>query len=190
MADRANSTRRDFLRALPATALALSAVALPAQAGEDAASKVDRLTQELSETLSDYCQGMFRAIVDPSNAPNSQVFLQNMRVSPGRGAAARSVDQPGKAMMMFGERTVIFDTSDLPRNYTVQHEDEGAGAWAETVCVPEPDAEYVVLTWEGEIVVTRLVDGYGDKYGNPRRRGYVAAGPRVKHVVQVLGKVV
>lgn len=54
---------------------------------EDPASRVDRLSQELSEALSHWCGGSFRAVVEPSIRSGNQVWLQSMR-APRPGAAS------------------------------------------------------------------------------------------------------
>lgn len=49
-----------------------------AEQTESLAAKLDRLTRELSDALAEFDAGEFRAIVEPSNRPNFQVWFENM----------------------------------------------------------------------------------------------------------------
>jgi hypothetical protein len=73
--------RRTAMLGAGATSVALAIpAAQAAHASEDIATKVDRLTHELSEALADYCGGQFRAIVQPVNSA-WPVLLKNQRIA-------------------------------------------------------------------------------------------------------------
>ena len=98
--------------------------------------------------------------------------------------------------MAIDGRTVSVDTNALPETFLVTHEDQGAGGWTERVSRPEP-GEYVVMTWEGDLAITELEDGYADQAMSNRRTGFMAVaaeglprGSRFSRQVRVIGKVV
>jgi hypothetical protein len=73
--------RRTAMLGAGATSVALAIPAAhAAHASEDIATKVDRLTHELSEALAEYCDGQFRAIVQPINSA-WPVLLMNQHLA-------------------------------------------------------------------------------------------------------------
>jgi hypothetical protein len=73
--------RRTAMLGAAATSVALVIpAAQAAHASEDIATKVDRLTHELSEALADYCGGQFRAIVQPFTSA-WPVLLKNQQLA-------------------------------------------------------------------------------------------------------------
>lgn len=73
MADSRHITRRSaFVGALALPGL----MSIPAHANEDAASKVERLADELSEALRDYAGGGFRAIVDADDVRLTRAVVE------------------------------------------------------------------------------------------------------------------
>lgn len=152
------TSRRAFLAALPAAGAAaalplavaandkLSAAGLP----ESVAAKVERLMMELSDALSEYMGGQFRAIVEPASAPNCVVILNNM-AAPMRSLQRRRNQALGTVNVE--GRSVIFDPSLAPAVTRVEHEDTALTAHCSA---PEPGAEYLVLDEWGKLQVTRL----------------------------------
>jgi hypothetical protein len=199
------TSRRAFLAGLPAAA---AMVTLPASAAvdnlsivEDAAERIDRLMNELSDALADYCGGQFRAIVEPSSLPNGMVLLQGMHTDAILQRFGKNAPAPpaaaGLAVMNIGNRWVSIDTAALPQQLTVIEEDtrtaERPDGVAEHVSMPERGAEYAVVTHDGRIVLTPLVEGLGSPWRRDCRLGFMpgSAGQyRVHHAVTVLGRVI
>jgi len=111
-------------------------------------------------------------------------------------ATVASVAPPsGLSSMMIDGRSVAVDTNALPKTFLVTHEDQGAGGWTERLSQPEP-GEYVVMTWDGDLKITPLVEGHTDKARTNRRTGFMRRpaegyppGTLVSEQVRVIGKV-
>jgi hypothetical protein len=111
-------------------------------------------------------------------------------------SAAPAVPDTELSSMVIDGRRVSVDTMALPETFLVTHEDEGAGGWTERLSHPEA-GEYVVMTWEGDLRITPLVDGHADKSTTDRRVGFMLGsaegyppGTIVRDQVRVIGKVV
>jgi len=197
------TSRRAFLAGLPAAG---ALVALPAMAATDSLSvaampeatldRLDRLMLDLSETLDGYLGGNFRAIVEPYSR-GSPAQLQNMRADANLQWVADVPAAPGHAVMTIGKRLVTVDTDALPQQLQVVAEDSRTDALpegvVEFVTMPERGAEYVAVTHDGRIVITKLEPSLGSKWKRERRIGFMRGrweGYRASYQVTVLGKVV
>lgn len=113
----------------------------------------------------------------------------------GAASVAAAATAPDLSSMVVDGRRVAVDTSSLPQSLIV-HYDDGSG-WGDRLSVPEP-GEYVVLTSEGDLRITPLVEGSTDcRFSADRRMGYVRGsaegyppGTNVYCQVHVIGKVV
>lgn len=201
------TSRRAFLAGLPAAA---AMVTLPASAVDnlsvaelclpenDPADRVSRLMYDLSDALADYCRGTLRAIVEPSSLANGVVMLQGMHGDANlQRFEARPTLPPGFAVMHVGDRWVSVDTASIPQQLAVVDEDsrtdELPEGIVEHVSMPERGAEYVAVTHDGRIVITRLEQGLRSARKRDPRIGYMAGswnGQRASYAVTVLGKVV
>lgn len=100
------------------------------------------------------------------------------------------------ASMHLNGRRVLVDLSDLPKQSTIVDE-ETVTEWRprgviEHASEPDVEAEYVVLTNDGDILITRLEPSYSLGPADPRR-GFMSGthmGYRAWLNVRVLGKVV
>ena len=114
-------TRRALLMASPAV-LAIAAVPVVAKAiePEGPGEKAERLMQELSDALNDVFRGTFRAVVEPSNAPNAQVFFQ-----PWKRARQRPFDLQDWLETANKSAVINYHLDGL----TSAMRDEHSGAW-------------------------------------------------------------
>lgn len=93
-------------------------------------------------------------------------------------------------------RRVAVDTEALPTSWLVAYEDDRKGGAPRRLSDPEND-DYVVLTHDGKLTVTKLVRGFSLAAETNRRLGWMAvqvegypAGTEVSYRVHVIGKVV
>lgn len=122
-------------------------------------------------------------------------LLVGALTAPALALPAMATDlPPQQARFNIVGRPVLVDTDDLPiRQITEEREPDGIAVkriWS----VPEPGAEYVVLTWDSELCVRALVEGEVLGPGNARRAGFVETtatqGWRMTLLVTVIGKVI
>lgn len=177
-------SRRSLLAALPSTAL----LSLPSQASaaELPADRVVRLMRELSEALSDYIDGSFRAVVDPRNLPGGTFMLQSV------DHASRS---DGIVHMKLGGRPLVIDTNDIPEVFQVQ--DEDTPHFKTWVSWPDEASEYLIIGRHGTLEVSSLSPTNTTWLPHdPKRTGSVEwtePGPfpmTCRQIVRVVGKVI
>lgn len=91
-----NISRRSMIAGF-ATGVAVAVTpAVMATAPEDAATRVNRLLDELSTVLDGYLGGQFRGIVEPASKPGGMVWLQNMNAH--TPSPEGKLDAAGKAI--------------------------------------------------------------------------------------------
>ncbi len=113
-------------------------------------------------------------------------------------SAACVVTEAELSSMVIDGRRVSVDTTALPQTFLVSHEDEGAGSGVDRVSTPEEGVEYLVMTWDGDLRITPLVNGYVDEHASVRGRlGFMPApakgdarGTPAAVQVKVIGRVV
>lgn len=176
-------SRRSLLAALPATALLSSAN--HTSASELPADRVARLMRELSEALSDYVDGSFRAVVDPSNVPGGTFMLQCVDLAS---------PPDGVMQMTLNGRPLVIDTNDIPEVFQVQ--DEGAPHFKTWVSWPDKAARYLIIGRHGTLEVSTLSPTSTTWLPHdPKRTGSVewtepgAVPMTCRQIVRIVGKV-